>query len=107
MRIHVAAAVAAMALVAACQPPAPEPVSVEPVYTGKYGTVETGVCREEGQAVSARFPGNLPLCSNYCAPGTSYVAGTNAVGQPVCVPTGSTDNPDRNGQTGGQTISRP
>lgn len=107
MRIHVAAAaVAALALVAACQPAA-EPVSVDPVFTGKYGAVETGSCREEGQQISARFPSSLPLCSSYCAPGTSYVAGSNLAGLPVCVPIGSTDTPERNGQTGGQTISRP
>lgn len=86
MRVQIVAVLGTIGLVAACQAPAPEPVTVEPIYTGKYGEAVMGQCREPDQPVTSAFPSTLPLCSDYCGPGSSYVGGSNLAGMPQCVP---------------------
>lgn len=115
MRIQLVAVFGALGLVSACQAPAPQPVTPEPVYTGKYGDTLVGQCREEDQPVTSAFPSTLPLCSDYCGPGTRYVSGSNVssanvASVPVCLPYHeNTDNRDPTGgqrnPTGGQTTA--
>lgn len=81
---YIILAVGAAALAACAPKPMPEPVTAEPVYTGKYGgPVET--CRPAGYLVGSQYPASVPDCPQQCAPG-SHLVGATAARPAVCVP---------------------
>ncbi|WGT49673.1 MULTISPECIES: hypothetical protein [Thioclava] len=81
-------AVACAALLVGCAPkPEPAPVTVEPVYTGKYGgPVASGSsCRPTGRLVDSQYPASVPDCPLQCGPFETAVAATTQ--RPAqCVP---------------------
>ena len=104
-----AVALGGAALLASCAPE-PAPVSIERVYTGKYGAPVAG-CRPAGQRVDAQYPASVPDCDLQCPSGTGQSAATTAA--PLqCVPEqrgGSNSGlpgGQEGGQDGGQTSAR-
>eukprot|EP01155_Anaeramoeba_flamelloides_P020849 Anaeramoba_flamelloidesa582985_5.p3 GENE.a582985_5~~a582985_5.p3 ORF type:complete len:107 (+),score=25.69 a582985_5:84-404(+) len=56
--------------------PKPEPVTIEPVYTGKYGAA-VGECRPTGRYIDAQYPAGVPDCPLDCDPGQIGAAATS------------------------------
>ncbi|PFG63842.1 hypothetical protein AXZ77_2463 [Thioclava sp. ES.031] len=91
-------AMACAALLVGCAPkPEPAPVTVEPVYTGKYGGPVGGSCRPTGRLVDSQYPASVPDCPLECGPLETATAATTQ--RPAeCVPEprgGSTRQPTR------------
>ncbi|QPZ89410.1 MULTISPECIES: hypothetical protein [Thioclava] len=81
-------AVACAALLVGCAPkPEPAPVTVEPVYTGKYGgpVASGGSCRPTGRLVDSQYPASVPDCPLECGPLETATAAT-AQRPAQCVP---------------------
>ncbi|MDF2140283.1 hypothetical protein [Paenirhodobacter sp. CAU 1674] len=84
MRIRLALGLGTLGIVAACAAPAPTPIMPEPIYD-KYGDVVTAGCRPRDTAISAQYPGTLPICEELCGPGQTAAA-SDVAGQYTCVP---------------------
>jgi len=64
--------------------PKPEPVTIEPVYTGKYGGA-VGDCRPTGRYIDSQYPASVPDCPLDCGPGELGAVSTSQT-PAMCIP---------------------